>query len=515
MFNVSKNRKKSFIEEERLVDPATDNETWKRFIPSDRSGYVYQLSDNIVIGVSREKRHLRKDKTQVIFYGISNRDQWSIQLMPAQVFALCLFNGRRSLGEAAKILSLVNGCNYKAANFKLRRFLEWMRFGERDYLQTVFSKLNPSDFYDFNFEDFCISAKEAVYSAHLDNPISLMLMPTDKCQTDCVYCYACRRPVKRENFLSIKRVHEIIDEAADLGVNSVNLDGGDMMCREEIVEIIEHFNKRDCFITASTKGYISKKMAKKLYNAGLDYIQVSLDGPTPEIADRLTQRKGFFNRMIETIYNLNGAGIVVRSNSIITSSTVDIVPSLVDFLMTLPLDNIKICPAFRSLYAKSDDIILNITQKDKLREYMEAAQEKYYGRGINWECSDDVLDMSQEEKNNLFYGRPLCSSARTQCIITPDGKVVTCEQSPQSDDFVVGDLTTQSLKEVWDSKKMKEFCYMSKKKFKNTPCYTCGDFEQCVQSRGHCYLDALKAYGSIFAPSPKCSKAVKPDKRWC
>lgn len=507
--------KRNGMQEEGLIDPTTDELTWKTFIPEDKSDDVYQMSDDLVIGVSTKDRRLRKDETQVVFYGISNRDQWAIQLMPAQVFALCLFNGRRTLKAASQILADVSESNYKAANLKLRRFLKWMRFGETDYLEIVPDYASSSAFYNFDFEDYNIPLEKAKYVAHLDNPISIMMMLTDKCQTDCVYCYACRRDVARNDLLSIKRIHQIIDEAADLGVTSVNLDGGDMMCRKEIVEIIRHLNDCNMEITASTKGYISKQMAMELYKAGLKYIQIGLDAPTSDIADRLVQRKGFFNRMIETIHNLTEAGIVTRSNSIITSQTVDMVPEMVDFLMTLPLDNIKICPAFRSLFVEGDGIILDPEQKERLRAYMKEAEKKYPNRGVNWECNEDDWDMDREERISHFYNRPLCSSARTQCIVTPDGKVVTCEQSPQHDEFVVGDLKVQSLKDVWDSQPLKEFCYMPKEKFKGTPCYMCEEFEPCVHMKGHCYLDALKAYGSIYSPAPKCPKATKPDKRWC
>jgi len=223
------------IKEKGIIDPTTDEATWQAFIPADRNEYVYQLPDDLVIGINSKQR-LRKDETQVIFYGISNRDQWSIQLMPAQVFALCLFNGKRTLGEATQIFAAMNGCNYKAANLKLRRFLKWIRFGETDYLQIVPTNSKSSDFQEFDFTDYCIPVEISKYTAHLDNPISIMMMLTDKCQTDCVYCYACRSEVAPTDLLPIDRIHQIIDEAADLGVTSVNLDGGDMMCRKEIVE---------------------------------------------------------------------------------------------------------------------------------------------------------------------------------------------------------------------------------------------------------------------------------------
>lgn len=503
-----------FLEEHGIADSSTDEKIWTEFISHKPEGIAYRIPDTTVVGIPAKNRRLRKDKAQVLFYGISYQDQWCVRLMPAQALVLCLFNGRRTLREVAGALSFIDGCSFQAADLKVRRFLEWIQFGREEWLHSVPSDADLKSYKTFDFRDFCIPQVHAKKTNRLDKPVSLMIMPTEKCQTDCLYCYACRRPVRPKDHLPIGRIHKLIDEAAAMGVNMVNLDGGDMLSRKEIVEIVQHLRDNEIHITASTKGYVSRKLAKQLCAAGLTYIQVGLDAPTPQVADFLVGRKGFFQRMMETIINLTEAGITTRTNSIITSSTVELVPALVDFLMTLPVDNIKICPAFRSYFKNGGDIILTHEQKERLRSTLKEYEEKYSGRGVNWECSEDVLDMTPQERADRFYGRPLCSSARTQCIITPDGKVVTCEQSPQSSEFVVGDLRTQSLQEVWDSKAMKSFWRLPRRKFRNTPCYECQEFEACIHSKGHCFMDSLKAYGTVYAPSPYCPKAPLPAERW-
>ena len=69
MLEVTK--KENQLQEEGLIDPTTDELTWKTFIPEDKSDDVYQMSDDLVIGVGTKDRRLRKDEAQVIFYGIS------------------------------------------------------------------------------------------------------------------------------------------------------------------------------------------------------------------------------------------------------------------------------------------------------------------------------------------------------------------------------------------------------------------------------------------------------------
>ena len=45
--------------------------------------------------------------------------------------------------------------------------------------------------------------------------------------------------------------------------------------------------------------------------------------------------------------------------------------------------------------------------------------------------------------------------------ITPDGKVVLCDTIPQEGIFVVGDVTAQSIMDVWNSEELLNFALSS------------------------------------------------------
>ena len=110
--------------------------------------------------------------------------------------------------------------------------------------------------------------------------------------------------------------------------------------------------------------------------------------------------------------------------------------------------------------------------------------------------------------------RPYCSSGRTQIVISPDGKVTTCEQSPQEGEFVCGDATKQSIMEVWNSDALKKWFEPPREYFLGTVCYDCNEFEPCIHGMGHCWLHVLKMQGRLWAPHPYCPKSEKPKQRW-
>ena len=470
---------------------------------------AFQLPSETVLGIPCHNK-IRRDSRQVIYYGRELFDVWIFRLLPAQTVCLSLFDGKRSLSEIESALSYLSDCNAEEAYLKLRLFLHHLEYGKKGVLIDVKSYPHvPCQLIDF--KDYFI--KETQCSLRLDVPTSLILMPTDKCLTDCEYCYACRKPVPPGNLLSVERILELIDEAHQIGVISINVDGGDVFARPEHIQILERMLSYDIDPNISTKGYISKEKAKELAKIGLKWLQVGLDS-TQEMCDKLVRRPGYFQRIVETIHNLTEAGICVRTNSIITSESLHLLPELVDYLMTLPLFDIKVAPAFLGLYRGNEHMLLSPLQKKWFRKVMENKVAQYPEHKINWECEEDILDASEEQIKSWFTSRPYCSSGRTQIVIAPDGKVTTCEQSPQEGEFICGDVTRQSIMEVWNSEALKNWYEPAREKFLGTACYDCDEFQMCVQNIGHCWLQALKMQGRLHAPHPFCPKSNKPKQRW-
>ena len=91
-------------------------------------------------------------------------------------------------------------------------------------------------------------------------------------------------------------------------------------------------------------------------------------------------------------------------------------------------------------------------------------------------------------------------------MIAPDGKVVTCEMSPQDGDFVVGDCTHQTIMEVWNSEELKQWWNPPRSRFNGMPCDDCPEFHDCIVATGQCWFRAFSAYGTPYAPHPDCRR---------
>ena len=109
-----------------------------------------------------------------------------------------------------------------------------------------------------------------------------------------------------------------------------------------------------------------------------------------------------------------------------------------------------------------------------------------------------------------------CTALRTHLFILPDGKVTVCEQLYWNPRFIVGDVTKESIREVWNSEKAMRLWLLDKENMSSdTPCRECPVMEVCYSERNRCWADVIKAYGEECwdYPDPRCERAPKLKNR--
>ncbi len=94
----------------------------------------------------------------------------------------------------------------------------------------------------------------------------------------------------------------------------------------------------------------------------------------------------------------------------------------------------------------------------------------------------------------------------------PDGKVTICEQLFWNKKFIIGDVNTSSLTQIWNSPQSLQLAYMKKEFIDSTSkCKSCRIFKKCFDNRNRCWTDIIKAYGDEHwdYPDPRCKWAPK------
>jgi len=95
-------------------------------------------------------------------------------------------------------------------------------------------------------------------------------------------------------------------------------------------------------------------------------------------------------------------------------------------------------------------------------------------------------------------------------IILPDGRVTICEELYNHPQFIIGDVSTHSIMEVWNSEKALKLFNIERESISDkSTCKKCEGFDSCRHNKGVCWKIILMAYGNENwdFPDPRCPQA--------
>jgi GTP 3',8-cyclase len=120
----------------------------------------------------------------------------------------------------------------------------------------------------------------------------LRISITDRCNERCLYCMpeGYKGWERMQDHLSADEIVRVVRVAAGLGFQKFRLTGGEPLVRNDILDIVRGMEKISGVETIglSTNGLKLAALAKPLYEAGVQAVNVSLDALDVEIYKRIT-----------------------------------------------------------------------------------------------------------------------------------------------------------------------------------------------------------------------------------
>jgi MoaA/NifB/PqqE/SkfB family radical SAM enzyme len=124
--------------------------------------------------------------------------------------------------------------------------------------------------------------------ADTSHPLLVHIVPIRRCNIDCGYCNEFDKvsnPVPTESML------ERIDHLARLGTSVVAFSGGEPMLHPDLDALIRRIRARGMMAGLITNGYLlSPKRIIALNEAGLDFLQISIDNIEPDDVSKKSLR---------------------------------------------------------------------------------------------------------------------------------------------------------------------------------------------------------------------------------
>ncbi|KYK28571.1 MAG: hypothetical protein AYK19_20745 [Theionarchaea archaeon DG-70-1] len=461
---------------------------------------------------------LRPDGGRAILFSANQAD--SIEdpifrfLYPQHAVMLSLFDGQRDLFEIKEAVAYLFNMDSHTASEGVEILLDLPVNMEKTIRSLIgdASTINPKKARVYNPNSFIVpSDKVDMSDIRCKKPCSLLVLPTMRCVTSCIYCYANREGFQEQPEFGLPLYKRLLREAKECGIETIEFSGGDLFCREDAFDFIECTLAEGMYLNIPTKYPLSRDHVNRLAAMGLSTIQISVDAFSPAIIDKMVARSGYGKKILKTLNFLGEAGIQVRTNTVLTPCNIKDAATLARHLAQMPHTlKSNFTPYGRSLYRHHDDLFCSSNDLHEFETELNKIKEEFPHKNLFMSGSAvDPYSGDADQRASAFWERAMCTANRRGVVVLPNGKVTICEELYLHEEFIIGDLTNQTLMEVWNSPKALELAHPNQSAVPDGPCKGCSDFYRCHEERGRCYRETLKAYGydKSHWPDPRCPRA--------
>jgi MoaA/NifB/PqqE/SkfB family radical SAM enzyme len=112
------------------------------------------------------------------------------------------------------------------------------------------------------------------------HPVLVHIVPMRRCNLSCTYC---NEYDKTSDPVPVQTMLKRIDKLAEFGTSVITISGGEPMMHPEIYDIVARIRHHGMIAGLISNGYyFQTEKIKKLNEAGLDYLQISIDNVNPD-----------------------------------------------------------------------------------------------------------------------------------------------------------------------------------------------------------------------------------------
>lgn len=276
--------------------------------------------------------------------------------------------------------------------------------------------------------------------AIIGSPVSISFEPTTSCNLRCPECPSGLRSFTRPTgMLNQSLFQQTIDQLAPTLSYLTFYFQGEPYLNPSFLDMASYASRKGIYTATSTNGhYLRDESARQTVESGLDRLIISIDGTTQDTYQSY-RIGGTLDKVLEGTRN------IIHWKKRLRSKTPHVV---FQFLVVKPNEH-QIDDVYRMANELGvDQVVLKTAQIYDYKNGSELipTQERYSRYHKN---SDGTYSIKNELMNH-------CWKMWHSCVITWDGKVVPCCFDKDAH-YVMGDLSKNSFKEIWNGKEYETF----------------------------------------------------------
>ncbi|SDB15593.1 radical SAM/SPASM domain-containing protein [Eubacterium oxidoreducens] len=149
-------------------------------------------------------------------------------------------------------------------------------------------------------------------------PRGLIINYSNACNFNCQQCFTESPTKPLKGSLTLVEMKKLADEADALGMYEILIEGGEPLVSKEIYDLIQTFGSDRFYLEMTTNGYLlTPQVAKKLKEAGLSRVSISIDSMDPKVHDEYRGTPGAYEHAIKAMEYAKEAGMQVSVNFLV------------------------------------------------------------------------------------------------------------------------------------------------------------------------------------------------------
>ncbi len=320
---------------------------------------------------------------------------------------------------------------------------------------------------------------------------------THRCPLSCPYCSNPVEMARQDQELSTEQWIDVFQQAAALGVLQLHLSGGEPASRRDLTELVKAARDAGLYTNLITSGIgLSEKRLKELDEAGLDHIQLSLQGTTPEMADEIGGYQGGYKRKMQVAEWISAIGFPLTLNAVLHRRNLHQLPRAIDMALEMGARRIEVATVqFHGWALKNRDALMPTReQAQEATRIVNEARVRLKGQL--------VLDYVPADYHSDYPKRCMGGWGTTGLNIAPDGTVLPCHAAQSIPHLVFDTVLKKPLRDIWfDGSAFNAYRGTG---WMKEPCSSC---ERKLKDFGGCRCQAMAILGDPEATDPVCVKS--------
>jgi radical SAM protein with 4Fe4S-binding SPASM domain len=341
-------------------------------------------------------------------------------------------------------------------------------------------------------------------------PLVMSWNITRECNMKCSHCYINATEKKLDNELTTQEAKNLMDQIYQVSAPLLILSGGEPLLRRDIFELINYGSKKGLKMGLGSNGsLIDETVAKKLKDAGIATVSISVDSNIPAQHDDFRGVTGAWEKAIEACKALRKNNVLVQVNTTLTQQNYNQIDDIMSLAEGVGVENFHLfflVPTGRG--TKLTDI-----SPEKYEEMISKTFAKTANHQLNVRpsCAPQFMRIAKDMGLDMRQWIRGCIAGLYYCRIYPNGDVTPCPYLP----IKLGNVREKSFKEIWFNSKV--FKALRDPKSLKGKCGACEYRFLCGGCRARAYglsNDFIDFCGDLHEPGELKSDYLIEDP-WC